>query len=223
MASKRRSRTEGLWAKQNISVTLRSRGKIVGRREGHNIFVNLGREWLPQMISYASYGPDTLARNDGVKYMGLGIGGTRQFDLATVGAAPFSTHYPGTNAQDDVTPTVTILERPVRLTSPIPAAPVLPPYDPGDVWLGQVPAPPDYPTPTSVKYTLLVLETEISYGPFLSVPLSECGLLTSANNPNLPPGYPLTPSSNTVIAYDTFDTLHKTSAISLEITWTLRF
>ena len=45
--------------KNNLKLTVRERGKIVARREGHNIWVDLGREYLAGLISLAAIGPDT--------------------------------------------------------------------------------------------------------------------------------------------------------------------
>jgi len=217
----------------NLTLTMRSRGKIVRRVKGHNIFLNLGREWLPKLISYSALPagapppplPVTPAEDRRVRYMGLGIGGTRQLALAVANATPLGAappapagHYPGTNLQTDTDPTVIRLERPVRLTSPVPAAPDPPPYNAADVWLGQVQAPAVYPTTTSVKFVRVFTELEISYGPFLTVPLSEIGLFlhdTSATYVNQP--------NNTCVAYDTFDSLSKTNAFALEVDWTIKF
>lgn len=212
-------------AESNLSLILRERGKkVIDYRHVHNIWVNLGREYLPKLIAYQTLpasgvvSPVTAQEDRRVRYMGLGIGGIRQLNLAAANAAPYSTHYPGTNNQTDTDPTVTVLERPVRISSPIPAAPVLPPWDAGDVWLGQVQAPAVHNTPTSVTFDRIFAEAEISYGPFLSVPLSEVGLFLHSTNPNYINIY-----NNTVIAYDTFDTIQKTSAFSLEVLWTIRF
>jgi hypothetical protein len=208
--------------KSNLRLTLRERGKIRARRQGHNIWVNLGREWLATLIDYTALPspptvlPVTTEEDRRVRYMGLGIGGNRQLNLAIANSAPMSTHYPGTNAQTDTDPTVTLLERPVRLSSV--GSPVPPPYSATDVWLGQVVAPAVHNTATSTTFTRLFTTGEISYGPFLSVPLSEIGLFLHNNSPtyiNLP--------NNTFIAYDTFDTLLKTSAFALEVDWTIRF
>ncbi len=56
--------------------------------------------------------------------------------------------------------------------------------------------------------------TEISYTPYLTVPLSEIMLFTNAASP----GYYLNPG----VAYDTFDTLSMTTAFELQVEWTLR-
>ena len=210
--------------KSNLRIIVRERGKIKARRIGHNIWVNLGREWLPNLISYSALPtppavlPVTPAEDRRIRYMGFGIGGTRQLQMSVANNPPYSTHYPGTNAQTDTDPTTTTLERPVRVTSYIPSSPVLPPYDPHDVWLGQVQAPATYNTATSVTFTRLFATTELSYGPFTSVPLSEIGLfLHSASSAYI------NTFNNVYVAYDTFDTLSKTNAFSLEVDWTVIF
>jgi hypothetical protein len=197
--------------KSNLIITARERGKIVARREGHNIWLDLGREYLAQLIAYNSFGPDTPVRNDRIKYMGLGIGGTRQLALTAANSAPISPPYSGTNAQDDATAAVTTLERPVRVSGSSTNYPGIS----GDAWIGQVGAPPDLTGGTEVVFSRIFTGNEISYGPFLSVPLSEVMLFTSAADPE---NY-----QNTGVAYDTFDTISKTSAVNLEFRWTIRF
>ena len=215
--------------KSNLVLTVRERGKVKRRSQGHNIFLNLGREWLPKLISYADLPagsppppqPVTPEEDRRVRYMGLGIGGNRQLSLAQANAAPLITHYPGTNGQTDTDPTVLRLERPVRVSSPVPSNPAVPPLGNvlnGDVWLGQIQAPASYPVSTSVTYRRVFSETDISYGPFLSVPLSEIGLFLHSDSTTY-----VNQQNNTCIAYDTFDTLSKTTAFSLEVAWTIRF
>lgn len=204
-------RDEVIEVRNNLRLTLRERGKIKARRDGHNIWLNLGREYLAQLLAYSSFSPLTTERDDRIRYMGLGIGGTRQVALGVANAAPIVTAYPGSNAQTDTDPTLTTLERPVRITGSSD------PY-PGqgaDVWVGQVQAPATHGTSTEVTFKRLITQVEVSYSPFLSVPLSEVGLFTGAANPNV--------YNNTCVAYDTFDTLSKTSAFELEIIWTVRF
>lgn len=198
--------------RSNLTLVARERGKIVAKREGHNIWLNLGRSYLAQLIAYATFTPGLTTYIDHrVRYMGLGIGGVRQLVPAMANIDPLASAYPGTNLQTDTDPTVTALERPVRLTG----TSTPPPYDPGDVWLGQVTAPPTFPTSTQVTFTRLFTQSEISYAPFLTVPLSEIMLFTNAATPSS--------SSNTGIAYDTFDTLSKTNAFDLQVSWTVRF
>jgi len=205
---------ETVEVKNNLKLIARERGKIVQRREGHNIWVDLGREYLASLIALVSYGPDTPERDDRIKYMGFGIGGTRQVAPSVANSPPMSTAYPGLNAQTDLDPTVTTLERPVRVsgTTTIPSDP----YDSGDVWLGTIQAPPIHNTATQVTFRRLFTQLEISYSSFLTVPLSEVMLFTSAANPI---GQPF----NTGVAYDTYDTISKTGALELEVEWTIRF
>lgn len=212
---------EDIQVKQNLHIVARERGKIVARRDGHNIFVDLGREWLSQLISYQSYNPDVAQRDDRVRYMGFGIGGTRQLALATANSTPlggpgdpyqaYSATGVGGNTQTDLDRTVTTLERPVRISGGSTNYPGVS----GDVWIGNIQAPVQHADALSATFSRLFLSTEINYLPFASVPLSEVGLFTSQSNPNF--------YLNTLIAYDTFDTLSKTSALSLEVDWTFSF
>lgn len=197
--------------RQNLVLTMRERGKIVARRAGHNIWLNLGREYLASLMSYSSFSPLTPERDDRVRYMGLGIGGTRQLMLAVANASPLVTAYPGTNAQTDTQPSVVRLERPVRISGssdPYPG-------QAGDVWLGQVQAPAEHPVATQTVYRRLFTQTDVSYSPFNSVPLCEIMLFTGNANTHV--------YNNTGIAYDTFDPVSKTAAFELEVEWTIRF
>lgn len=202
---------ETVEVRQNLNLTMRERGKIVGRREGHNIWLDLGREYLSQLMSYSSYTPLTPVRDDRIRYMGLGIGGTRQLIPSVANAAPLGTSYPGTNAQTDEDPLVTRLERPVRVTG----GSTVPPYAVGDAWLGQIVAPADFSIPNQVTYRRLFSQVEVSYNPYLTVPLSEVMLFTNASAVNV--------YNNTGVAYDTYDALSKTYAFELEIVWTIKF
>ncbi len=201
---------EDIEVRQNVTIIARERGKIVTMRKGHNIFLDLGREWLAHLISLASLGPDVPERNDRIKYMALGIGGTRQIALSHANDPPYGTIYSGSNLQTDVDPTVTTLERPVRVTGSEQPYPGIA----GDAWVGAVQAPPEFDS-GSVTFRRLFTATDVSYGSFASVPVSEIGLLTSAADPE---NY-----LNTLVAYDTFDTISKTGAVELETVWTLRF
>ena len=59
----------------NLRLALLDGNTVVDERIGHNIFLNLGREWLAQLIAYQSFSPLIPYRDDRVKYMGVGIGG----------------------------------------------------------------------------------------------------------------------------------------------------
>jgi hypothetical protein len=190
---------ESIQAKSNLILTVRERGKIVERREGHNIWVDLGREYLAELITYSDLGVPTPERDDRIRYIGVGIGGTRQ--LVSPVPAPVGTDYPGTNDQTDTDPTVTTLERPVRVTS-------------APLWLSQISSA-VHPIATQTKFSVIFVPGDISYGSYLSVPLSEIGLFTNAADPAQP--------DNTLVAYDTYDTISKTAAFTLEVDWTVRF
>lgn len=197
--------------RSNLVLTARERGKIVTRRVGHNIWLDLGREYLSKIIAFQAYTPTYFEENR-IRYMGLGIGGTRQLQLAVANAAPLVTGYPGTNAQTDTDPTITTLERPVRISGGAGA----PPYGVGvDVWLGEVAAPATFPTGTSVTFTRTFTTLEVSYAPYTTVPISEIMLFTGAADPLI--------YNNTGVAYDTFDSISMTNAFELQVDWTVRF
>ena len=139
--------------------------------------------------------------------------------LSVANASPLVDYYPGTNNQTDTDPTARIMERPVRLSSVNPMSPPMPPsYGAGDIWLGQVQAPCTFPSATSVKFTRLFTEDEVSYGPFLTVPICEVGLFLNSADSNYVNRW-----DNTYVAYDTFDSISKTNAFALETSWTWRF
>jgi hypothetical protein len=202
---------ETIEVKQNLSIVARERGKIIARRDGHNIWLDLGSEYLAELIALSAINPDVPERNDRIKYMGLGIGGTSQLQLSQANTPPISPPYSGTNAQTDTDPAVTVMERPVRILGSETAYPGVA----GDEWIGEVQAPATHTIPTEVTFRRLFGQLDVSYGSFLSVPLSEVGLFTSAADPN---NY-----KNLMVAYDTFDTISKTSAVELEVVWTIKF
>lgn len=213
---------ENIEVKTNLKLIARERGKIVARRETHNIFLDLGREWISNLIAYEDYGPpEVYQRDDRVRYMGFGIGGSRQVAPGVANASPIggpgdpyeanSAAGIGGNSQDDISRDVTRLERPVRVSGGSSNYPGLG----TDRWIGQISAPVDHRTGTSATFVRVFTQEEISYSPFVSVPLSEAMLYTSLADPAF--------YLNTGIAYDTFDTLSKTTAISIEVEWTFTF
>lgn len=202
---------ETIEVKLNLSLVARERGKIVTRRDGHNIWLDLGREYLSKLIALQSYGPDVPFTNDRIKYLGFGIGGTRQLATGAANAAPISPPYVGANTQTDTDTTILTLERPVRVSGSNTAYPGIV----GDQWVGRITAADPTTVPKQVTFSRVFTQLEISYGPFISVPLSEIGLFTSAADPE---NY-----QNNPVAYDTFDTISKTTAIDLEVVWTIHF
>ncbi len=209
---------ETIQVRSNLILTVRERGKLVRRVRGHNIWLNLGREYLASLLCYASYTgtfPTAVGvpeRNDRIQYMGLGIGGNRQLSPSVANSPPLTPAYAGTNVQTDTDPTVTVLERPVRVSG---ASDSYPYSDPSNIWLGQVQAPVLHTTATQSTFSRLFSTTDVSYTPFLSVPLSEIALFTASAVPSV--------YNNNPVAYDTFDTISKTNAFALEIDWTIRF
>lgn len=199
---------ETIQVRQNLVITARERGKIVARREGHNIWLDLGREWLSNLLGYATLSPDVPEEDDRIKYMGVGIGGTRQLALTTANAAPLTPDYAGTNSQTDTDATVTTLERPVRLSGGTGSPQA------GDEWVGTVQTPPDHPLASQTVFTRVFSQGEVNYATYNTVPLSEIGLFTAGADPEF--------YLNNPVAYDTFDTISKTSAVELEVEWTIR-
>jgi hypothetical protein len=194
--------SEDIVVKSNVFITARERGKIVERREGHNIFLDFGREWLAQLIAFESFSPEEFQNDERIKYMGFGIGGSRQIAPDFADTPPLDAYGPvGQFNQTDTDPTVLRLERPVQVTL-------------GN-WVGQVQAPAEHDTPTSTTFKRLFTLEDVSFAPYISVPLSEVGLFLSNANPAF--------FGNNIVAYDTFDTISKTTAFELEVVWTLRF
>jgi hypothetical protein len=200
--------------KANLFITARDRGKVVLRREGHNVWLDTGRALLANLIS-----PGSPVENNRIRYMGFGVGGTRQ-SLSSPNEPPIVTHYPGTNLQMDINQHASRLERPVRFSSsgsptvPTGTYPTLT-YPPTDVFLREVDGPPTFPTTTSLKFTCTISEAELTYGPFYSLGISEIGLFSNAADIH---DYAAAP-----VAYDTFDSIPKTSSLTLQVDWTIRF
>lgn len=228
----------------NVILTLRREpdGDIVDQREDHNIFLDYGREWISELISldtgYTSF------RDDRIRYVGFGIGGTRQLiaaDDIRVTWAGFPNHWgysnpsdtttggyghdgtvgSGNPAQTDANPAVTGLEYPVQVEA-------------SDYYDNLV-VPTTFPEAGTARYTAVVGYNQVSFGSAVSVPLSEIGLFTesvpSQDNPPLPQDREVTPpvpanppiGVRYMIAYNTFDTLSKTSEFVLQVDWELRF
>jgi hypothetical protein len=146
--------------------------------------------------------------------MGFGIGGDRQDNIVTANNEPLLSSYPGTNNQNDITRSVSRLERPVRLGGL--AQP--PPYDPADIWLADL-NPPVSPFPGAMTWAAFFYENEFSYtdgiGTYLSVPLSEIALFLSDAN--------IRAHDNQIVAYDTFKSFPKTNVCTIAVSWTVSF
>lgn len=232
----------------NVRLQLREKpgGRVVDKRESHNIFVNYGREWISELTAYDS----SLVpfRNDRVRYVGVGIGGTTQgipsAQIRTAGYAGFADDWDyvgsdlstggtgGTGTADptqtDQDPTVTGLEYPVQITD--------------QNYYDEVKLPSSFPEAGVARFTVVLGYSDVSFSSFTSVPISEVGLFVGSvtegvQNVDYPPldatesrdptgaGPPYYPPVGTrfMIAYNTFDTLTKTNAFVLQIDWELRF
>jgi hypothetical protein len=206
--------------KFNVEIDIFERGKRRRwHQQTHNIVVNNGRQFMAELITPASLGAGTFTRTQDtiVRYIGFGIGGSRQ-SSPVAGASPYSdaapAGYGGTNAQTDVDVTVGRLERPVRVTTG------------PDVWMKQIAAPGTFDAGNRrTTFIATFSESDINFGSFTSVPISEIGLYKSSADPTLPNGgagaYP-GPTSH-LIAYDTFDPFAKTGAFNIEARWQWRF
>jgi hypothetical protein len=204
-------------------------GEVEETRDSHNIFVDYGRDWIAHLIALATIGPDTTFRDDRIRYMAVGIGGTSQLLSPTV-IEPTHTEWDG-YAQDwnggaataplqvDTDPTVNALEWPVAIT------------DPGTpIYYDDVSAPVTFPSTGVARFTTVLGINEVSFGAFTSVPLSEVGLFTQriatqTGGLNTPPVNYVgeVTTDKAMVAYNTFDTLSKTSAFVLQFDWEIRF
>lgn len=207
-----------------VNIVVRERGKIVTRREGKNVWVDSGRTLLASLVSYTSFGPDTPERDDRIRRIGLGIGSIKQTNTA-VDSSPLSTSYPvgadpnATNGKAyrtdfPLSPLISTLERPVRISggsNPYATAPGT------DVWR------------RDVKYVTHVTTTEVTfrdqydtnvgdfvYSPFTVIPISEAGLYPGAAPAA---GTPFA----TLAAYHAFDPINLIADYELEIAWNVKF
>ncbi len=219
-------------AKVNVRIIARERGKRVPQlcREGHNIWVNQGRQYLAEVISplngsFAAHDNDAPVRV--VQYMGLGIGGDSQ--LATPDAA-LTADYPGQSTYSDELLTIPYLERAVKVsgTAGVGAS--------AGVWMNEVAAPPPYTgSPvTKVTFTSLFSTADLQLsGAYPAVPVSEIGLFLSSESASRTseevydyitgPAYINTSTRQKLIAYNTFDTITKTVSVALEVHWEIQF
>lgn len=213
---------ERISAESNIELILRERGKIMQRRESHNIVTNIGRQFMAEVITATSFAGPTFVRtsNQVVRYMGFGIGGSRQ-TTPGADAAPFSTDYPGVNTQTDIDLTVSGLERPVAVsgTANTPGVP-----SPA-VWMKEVATPPTFPTATSTRFVALFTQSDFNFATYSTVALSEIALYRGDADPTTPNGnggaYP--GAGGLALAYDTFNPVNKTGLFSIEVRWEWRF
>lgn len=223
---------QNLELKSNITIEVRERGKLIQKYEDHNTFLNYGRAWVLDLISYATSGysntqiPVSPVSSDRrIRYIGFGIGGTGQVASIPAGVDSF---YPDliSGTHTDTDPTITELERPVAVTiSGWPGSPTF-------VWEKEIThANTTWNTsPWYVEYEASFGVNDITLsgapGPFSYVPISEIGLYENSCNPaddyatvryDTP-----TPVRPNPVAYHTFYTISKTSLITLTVRWQIR-
>jgi hypothetical protein len=213
----------------NVFINVFEDGRLIEQYEGHNVWVDRGRQYLAEMAGYTEYTVPTPERSERVRYMGLGIGGDKQNRLDLANAAPIVTAYPagfdplattGNTYRKEypIDPFITSLERPIRITggtNPYASA------APTDEWLL------DDPNLFFTHLSLYELTVhgfincgagEVIYGPWSEMPLSEMALFTDETgivDKNIP--YSL------AVAYFSFDTILLNSKSVLEFIWRVRF
>lgn len=209
--------TEDLEVRVNLDIILIDRGKRHLHHRSHNIVLDTGRQFLCENIMPQALGVGTFTRqqNTVVRYMGFGIGGTRQ-NATRAYATPYSDAYPagygGTNLQTDIDVSVGGLERPVMVDATL--------------WMKEIATVNGgtFPSGTSVMFVSVFTQADINVGPYISVPISEIALYKSDADPLLPNGGGVYPGASTfAIAYDTFDPISKTGVFDIEARWTWQF
>lgn len=212
----------------NVTVNAYRHGKLVDAREGHNVWIRRGQQYLAEMLGYQELTAPTPERSDRLRYVGVGIGSAQQNrpDLADAGALaaaypagydPHSTNGHEYRKSFPIDPLITSLERPVRITggtNPYATA------DPSDVWLVDSPA--LFFTHMSLYEVTVHAQIdcgagELIYGSFDPMPLSEVALFTDQEGveKNIP--YSL------CVGYFSFDTILVDSNNMLEFIWRVRF
>jgi len=222
--------TSEMHCKANVSIVARERGKKVTSacRDGHNRWVNFGREYLAHVVaptvSWEHLEPAV------VKYMGFGIGG--KFQTATI-AGSLATDYPGQHVFDPNDLTVVTLERPVKVSG------VAGVGTSAGTWMNTVTVDSGKPafigSPAStVEFLTLFSNVDLHLGgSYTSLPLSEVGMFLSTQTAALfsnqvydygsSPSYINNATRQKLVAYFPFSPITKTPSISLEVRWALKF
>jgi hypothetical protein len=135
--------------KPNVFIFVREKGRLVHYHEGHNVWVDQGREYLTKLITFSSFDPDVPAEPyRAVKHIAFGIGGVYSSGVADL--PPMSLAYPAGydqhatdghqyNIYFPVQPLIETLERPIRISGN--SQPYNFPPTPTDVWFTQPPPP----------------------------------------------------------------------------------
>ena len=234
--------TDQIQVKSNMFITAYERGKKVPSmcRESHNIWVDLGREFLPRVISPAGISPSLVVSGpvdpSWVQYFAFGIGGNKQtIDIPSF-YQTLDQAYPGGKTYDKATHGTLYLERPVMVTG---TADNPPDHTSVGLWGKQLDLiPPIFPTQLSgvssvVEFQVTLLYTDLHLdGAYPAIPISEVGMVLSSQTMSQPTGavydYGASPyigvtSRQRIVAYNNFAPITKTSTISLQFNWQLMF
>jgi hypothetical protein len=197
-------------------------GPVVDYREGHNVWVDGGREYLAELLAFTSFGPDTRERDDRPKFIGFGIGSVDEDASAT--SPPFSTSYSAGNDPNatsgneynhafPVSPLISTLERPVRFTGGTTDYPGVG----GDEWLRVVDTVTHFGL-YQTNYRIIVDSGagDLEYGTFTPMPLTEVGLFLSSKTPT-------GTAFNTLVAYYNFSVIQFADPYVLEVLWQVGF
>ena len=229
-------------AKSNVFITAYERGKKVPGlcREGHNIWVDLGRYFLPRVVSPASISPSLVVTGPvmplWVQYFTFGMGGNKQTINISSFYPTLDQAYPGGNTYDKSTHETQYLERPV-MVSGTPDNP--PSHTVTGMWGKQLDIIPPYFPPqvggvssvVEFQVTLAQEDTHLG-GAYPAIPISEVGLVlsdqvmsqaTGAVYDYSTPPYVGVTGRQRIVAYNNFAPITKTPTISLEFRWQLMF
>lgn len=204
----------------NVRVRTLHKGRVVDQYRGHNIFLNVGRDWLIQQISFGAYPPvvgappPAAALDRRIAFMAVGCGGVGQTNPADQAWVVANVNPGATFLQDDTDVTKTGLEVPAFWAAGKYAKPII-----------SV----DYSLPVSgysvwVRYTALWTVGEINseYGG-APVPITEAAMY-----PHLLDGlgnvkeFIEADVQSAASSYETFRPVWKETDFELEIQWTYR-
>jgi len=183
--------------RSNMSVTMRERGKLVDRREGHNVFTITGRNLLSKLLSWQT----PLTTNDvpytqrRVRWMGVGIG--TQLEVTNVSSLNQATL---ATATDYLVP-IQSVEFPTSTSVRF-----IREFATGEITVLS-------PTPVVVTEAGLFADVDLASGP----PTEDAPF--SGGRTTLDPSV----TTNPPIAYKAFDGMTKTRDFTMEIHWELRF
>ena len=184
-------------------IGLDKHGNVIFRDDSHNVFTNMGRNWMAESNRVLAGGGrkvDVLPY-----YLAVGQGSDQQ-SITPPG--------PGTQAESAL---VEYIENPVLIS--------------GSDYLVELDRPTVEPDDYTNQYTYTIQTTEVSFGANPSVPLTEFALVTSNAITTLPGGkktvgggpYSGTYDNGYLIAYRAIPPITKTGLFSLQVIWELRY